>query len=93
MLSIAAVMGNVGFFGMPVIRALFPDVPEAAVRVEAFLDGKACGVACFSPFTIDLGEITQAQTLELRVTNTPANELEEFLAPSGLVGGAGLLFY
>ena len=31
MLSIATVMGNVGFFGMPVVRALFPDAPEAAV--------------------------------------------------------------
>ncbi len=31
MLSIASVMGNVGFFGMPVIRALFPGAPEAAV--------------------------------------------------------------
>ena len=30
-LSIASVMGNVGFFGMPVVRALFPSVPEAAV--------------------------------------------------------------
>ena len=36
MLSIAAVMGNVGFFGMPVIRALFPDVPEAAVYSSVF---------------------------------------------------------
>ena len=31
MLSIASVMGNTGFFGMPVVRALFPRVPEAAV--------------------------------------------------------------
>lgn len=31
MLSIASVMGNVGFFGMPVVRALFPANPEAAV--------------------------------------------------------------
>ena len=31
MLSVASVMGNVGFFGMPVVRALFPDAPEAAV--------------------------------------------------------------
>ena len=31
MLSIASVMGNVGFFGMPVVRAVFPDAPEAAV--------------------------------------------------------------
>lgn len=31
MLSIASVMGNVGFFGMPVVRAVFPGAPEAAV--------------------------------------------------------------
>ena len=31
MMSIACVMGNVGFFGMPVVRALFPAAPEAAV--------------------------------------------------------------
>jgi len=31
MLSIASVMGNVGFFGMPVVRVLFPGAPEAAV--------------------------------------------------------------
>lgn len=31
MLSIASVMGNVGFFGMPVVRAAFPAAPEAAV--------------------------------------------------------------
>ena len=36
MLSIAAVMGNVGFFGMPVVRALFPDAPEAAVYSSIF---------------------------------------------------------
>ncbi len=31
MLSIASALGNVGFFGMPVVRALFPEAPEAAV--------------------------------------------------------------
>ena len=31
MLSIACVMSNVGFFGMPVVRAVFPAAPEAAV--------------------------------------------------------------
>ena len=36
MLSIASVMGNVGFFGMPLIRALFPDAPEAAVYSSMF---------------------------------------------------------
>lgn len=36
MMSIACVMGNVGFFGMPVIRALFPAAPEAAVYSSVF---------------------------------------------------------
>ena len=31
MLSVASVMGNVGFFGMPVVRAVFPSAPEVAV--------------------------------------------------------------
>ncbi len=30
MLSIASVMGNVGFFGLPIVKALFPEAPEAA---------------------------------------------------------------
>lgn len=30
MLTIASVMGNTGFFGLPVIRALFPNAPEVA---------------------------------------------------------------
>ena len=37
MLSIASVMGNVGFFGMPVVRAIFPDAPEAAVYSCVFI--------------------------------------------------------
>ena len=36
MMSVATVMGNVGFFGMPVVRALFPDAPEAAVYSSMF---------------------------------------------------------
>ena len=36
MLSIASVMGNVGFFGMPVVRALFPSAPEAALYSSFF---------------------------------------------------------
>ena len=31
MLSIASVVSNAGFFGLPIIQALFPQVPEAAV--------------------------------------------------------------
>ena len=30
MASIASVMGNAGFFGLPIVKALFPQAPEAA---------------------------------------------------------------
>ena len=30
LMSIASVLGNVGFFGLPIVRALFPDNPEVA---------------------------------------------------------------
>ena len=67
------------------------ETPQAAVRVEAFVDGVSRGATGFPPYRIDLGDVTGAKKLELRVTNTLANEFEEFLAPSGLVGGAKLL--
>ena len=35
--AIASVMGNVGFFGLPVIRALFPDSPEVMAYSAAFV--------------------------------------------------------
>ena len=30
MITLASVMGNVGFFGLPIVKALFPEAPEAA---------------------------------------------------------------
>lgn len=35
--TIGTVMGNVGFFGLPVIRALFPDSPEVMAYSAAFV--------------------------------------------------------
>ncbi len=35
--TIGTVMGNVGFFGLPVIRALFPDSPEVMTYSAAFV--------------------------------------------------------
>ena len=37
MLSIGAVLGNVGFFGLPIIRALLPENPEAAGYSAVFI--------------------------------------------------------
>ncbi len=36
MLTIASVMGNVGFFGLPIVRALFPDNPEVTAYATIF---------------------------------------------------------
>lgn len=36
MLTMASVMGNVGFFGLPIVRALFPESPEVAAYATIF---------------------------------------------------------
>lgn len=36
MLTIASVMGNVGFFGLPIVRALFPENPEVTAYSTIF---------------------------------------------------------
>ncbi len=69
------------------------ETPSATVRVEAFLDGVSRGATGFPPYRIELGDLTAAKLLTIRVTNTLANEYEEFLAPSGLVNSARLLLY
>lgn len=35
--AVGSVMGNVGFFGMPIMRALFPDNPEISCYVAVFM--------------------------------------------------------
>lgn len=39
MLTIASVMGNTGFFGLPIVRALLPEHPEAAAYSMVFVAG------------------------------------------------------
>lgn len=36
MMTIASVVGNVGFFGLPIVKALFPDNPEVAAYSAIF---------------------------------------------------------
>ena len=67
------------------------ETPDAAVKVEAVVDGKTIAVTGFPPYRIPLGDISEAKTLKIIVTNTLANEFEEYLAPSGLINGAALL--
>lgn len=80
MLSIASVMGNVGFFGMPVVRALFPDAPEAAVYSCMF----NTSLNIFA-WTVCVYALTgEKKYISLRAA---------FLNPSVLAATAGLVLY
>ena len=65
--------------------------PGAVAHIEVWVDGKFCGKTAFAPFQVALGDISNSRELVVKVTNTSANEYEEFRAPSGLTGGAELL--
>ena len=80
MLSIASVMGNVGFFGMPVIQALFPDVPEAAVYSCVFNTSLNIMAWTVGVFTL---------TGERKYISLKA----AFLNPSVLAVAAGVVLY
>ncbi len=80
MLSIACVMGNVGFFGMPVVRAVFPAAPEAAVYSCVFNTSLNILAWTVGVFTLT-GE---KRHISLRAA---------FLNPSVLAVAAGLVLY
>jgi hypothetical protein len=68
------------------------ELPNLAVKAEVFLDGRFVAQTCLPPFRIALGELDGHGLLEIKVSNTLANQLEEYRAPSGLMGAAALLF-
>ena len=80
MLSIASVMGNVGFFGMPVVRAVFPGAPEAAVYSCMFNVSLNIVAWTVGVFTLT-GE---KKHISLRAA---------LLNPSVLAAGAGFVLY
>ena len=80
MLSIAVVMGNVGFFGMPVVRVLFPSAPEAAVYSCVFNTSLNILAWTVGVFTLT-GE---KRYISLRAA---------FVNPSVLAVAAGLILY
>lgn len=69
------------------------ELPDAAVRVEVTVDGIFKDGAGFAPYHIDLGQLSGTHHFEIKVTNTPANVLDEYLAPSGLVSGAVIKYW
>ena len=80
MLSIASVMGNVGFFGMPVVQALFPDAPEAAVYSCVF--NTALNILAW---TVGVFTLTgERKYISLKAA---------FINPSVLAVAAGLVLY
>ena len=64
------------------------EVPDARVRVAVTVDGKPCGETGFRPYRFPLGDLKDGtHVIQVKVTNTIANRLEEYAAPSGLVNG------
>ena len=78
MLQIDSVMGNVGFFGLPVVRAMFPDHPEAAAYSITF-----CVSMNIFAFTIGVFNLTgDKKYISLK---------EALINPSVISFAAGLL--
>ena len=53
MMALGSVMGNVGFFGLPIVKALFPEAPEAAAYSCIF-----CVTMNFIAWTIGIFVLT-----------------------------------
>jgi len=80
MLSIASVMGNVGFFGLPIVRVLFPDAPEAAAYSCVF-----CASLNILGWTVGVFTLTgERKYISLRAA---------FLNPTVISIGAGIALY
>ncbi len=80
MLSIASVMGNVGFFGLPIVRALYPDAPEAAVYSCVF-----CATLNILSWTVGVFTLTgEKKYISLR---------QAFLNPTVLSIAIGIILY
>lgn len=69
------------------------EMRKAAVRVEVVMDGISKGCVCFEPYHLDLGRLSGNHHLEIKVTNTLANQLDEYRAASGLISGAVIKYW
>jgi hypothetical protein len=69
------------------------DLGKVGDIAEVLLDGKPVGVAMWSPYRIRMGRSVAGgeHALEVRVTNSMANEYDGLQLPSGLIGPVRLI--
>ncbi len=69
------------------------DLGQVGDIAEVFVDGESKGVRMWSPYHFDLGSetISGLHQLEVRVTNSMANEYNGAQMPSGLIGPVELI--
>ena len=69
------------------------DLGQVGDIAEVSLDGKPLGSRLWSPYRFRLGRHLEAgpHQLEVRVTNSMANEFEGAQMPSGLIGPTSLI--
>ena len=67
MLSIASVMGNVGFFGLPIVKALLPNSPEAWCYSSVYL--LSMNVLVFTVGVYALTNKKESMTIKAAIVN------------------------
>ncbi len=74
-------------------REVWLDLGQVGDSAAVFLDGRQVGVRMWAPYRVCLGSdlVPGTYRLEVRVTNSMANEYEGSQRPSGLLGPVGLV--
>ena len=65
-------------------------IPQVHTGCDITLDQKAIGQRIFLPYTFELGDMSGSHDLLITVSNTMANALEFYKAPSGISAGVYL---
>jgi hypothetical protein len=92
--------GNVSYFTSLKVEKLKPgekvevDFGEVHEICELFVNGTSAGVAMWAPYSFDITSYVNKgeNQIELKVTNTLANKIEEKSIKSGLIGPVKIVF-
>jgi hypothetical protein len=92
--------GNVSYFTSLKVEQLKPgekvevDFGEVHEICELFVNGTYAGVVMWAPYSFDITSYVNKgeNHIELKVTNTLANKIEEKSIKSGLIGPVKIIF-
>jgi hypothetical protein len=77
---------------IPEADEVWLDLGRVGDIAEVLVDGSSVGVRMWPPYRLNLGSVDAGDhTLEIRVTNSMANEYEGMQLPSGLMGPVALV--